>query len=97
MTVKHGYLSDEIKKEDIHLLSEHLNGRLFYFPRGTDHARCIEEGTVENFSNQVKRDEAQREMVRWVRLSDDEAARNRDGLTVEGMEIRGLKGWFVRS
>jgi hypothetical protein len=47
MTVKHGYLSNEIKKEDIRAVSEHLKGRLFYFPRGTDHAACIEEGRLK--------------------------------------------------
>ncbi len=97
MTVKHGYLSNEIKKEDIRALSEHLKGRLFYFPRGTDHAACIEQGTIENYRIQVHRDEAQKEMVQWVRLSNQEAACRLDGLTVEGMEIRGFKGWFLRN
>jgi len=97
MTVKHGYLPAEIKKEDIHALSEPLKGRLFYFPKGTEHAKCIEEGAIENFRLQVERDDAQRELVRWVRLSNKDAERYRDGLTVEGMEIRGFKGWFVRN
>ena len=97
MTVKHGYLAEEIKKEDVHALAAHMQGRLFYFPRGTSHAACIEEGAVENFRLQVQRDEAQAEMVRWVRLSSREAARRRDGLTVEGMEIRGFKGWLVKN
>jgi len=97
MTVKHGYLPDEIKKEDIHALSEPLKGRLFYFPKGTEHAKCIEEGAIENFRLQVQRDDAQRELVRWVRLSNKDAERYRDGLTLEGMEIRGFKGWFVRN
>jgi len=30
-----------------------------------------------------------------LRLSNRDAERYRDGLTVEGMEIRGFKGWFV--
>jgi hypothetical protein len=97
MTVKHGYLPDEIKKEDIHALSEPLKGRLFYFPKGTEHAKCIEEGAIENFRIQVNRDNAQQETVRWVQLSNKDAERYRDGLTVEGMEIRGFKGWFVRN
>jgi len=97
MTVKHGYLSNEIKQEDIRALSEHLKERLFYFPRGTDHAACIEEGAIENFRIQVRRDDAQKELVQWVRLSNKEAERHRDGLTLEGMEIRGFKGWFVRN
>ncbi len=97
MTVKHGYLSKEIKKQDIHALSEHLKGRLFYFPRGTDHATCIEEGAIENFRLQTQRDDAQKELVQWLRLSNKEAERRRDGLTLEGMEIRGFKGWFVKN
>ena len=97
MTVKNGFLSDEIKSEDIKALSKPLNGRLFYFPPGTEHANCIQEGAIENFRVQAQRDEAQRELIQWVRLSNKDAERYRDGLTVEGMEIRGFKGWFVRN
>jgi len=97
MTVKQGYLPDEIKKEDIHALSEPLKDRLFYFPKGTEHADCIEEGAIENFRIQANRENAQQELVRWLRLSNKDAERYRDGLTVEGMEIRGFKGWFVRN
>ena len=43
MTVKHGYLANEIKEADVMALSANLKGCLFYFPRGTQHARCIEE------------------------------------------------------
>jgi len=97
MTVKKGYRSDEIKHEDVKALSKPLNGHLFYFPAGTKHANCIQEGAIENFRVQAQRDEAQRELVNWVRLSNQDAGRYRDGLTVEGMEIRGLKGWIVRN
>jgi len=97
MTVKNGYLSDEIKNNDVRALSKPLNGHLFYFPAGTEHANCIRDGAVENFRFQAQRDDAQRELVRWVRLSNKDAAQYRDGLTVEGMEIRGFKGWFVRN
>ena len=96
-TVKHGYLPGEIKKEDVKALSKPLNGHLFYFPAGTEHANCIQEGAIENFRLQAQRDDVQRELVQWVRLSNTEAERYRDGLTVEGMEIRGFKGWFVRN
>ena len=63
MTVKHGYLSDEIKKEDVAALAKPLKGRMYYFPAGTEHANCIQEGAIENFRRQVERDEAQRETV----------------------------------
>ena len=70
---------------------------MFYFPRGTDHATCIKEGAIENFRLQTQRDDAQKELVQWLRLSNKEAERRRDGLTLEGMEIRGFKGWFVKN
>ena len=97
MTVKNGYLSDEIKKEDVTELSKPLNGLMFYFPTGTEHANCIQEGAIENFRVQAQREDAQQELVQWVRLSNNDAERYRDGLTVEGMEIRGIKGWYVRN
>jgi len=97
MTVKHGFLSDEIKKEDVKALSKPLDGNLYYFPAGTEHANCIREEAIENFRVQTQRDDAQRELVQWLRISNKDAELYRDGLTVEGMEIRGFKGWFVRN
>ncbi|UCF89926.1 MAG: hypothetical protein JSW39_16675 [Desulfobacterales bacterium] len=97
MTAKHGYLANEIKKEDMTALSGHLKGRLFYFPRGTEHAQCIEEGAVENFRIQANRGDALQELAKWLRLGNEDAKRHRDGLTTEGMEIRGFSGWFVRN
>jgi len=95
-TVKNGFLSREIGKEDVKVLSEPHAGKLFYYPRGTDHARCIQEGTVESYRVQTYRDEAQRELANWIRFSNEDARKHRDGLTTEGMEITGFSGWFVR-
>ena len=97
MTVKQGFLAGEIKTEDVKALSKPLDGHLHYFPAGTKHANCIQEGAIENFRVQTQRDDAQRELVQWLRISNKDAERYRDGLTVEGMEIRGFKGWFVRN
>jgi hypothetical protein len=97
MTAKHGYRSVDLKKDDVDALAEPLGGRLFYFPPGSEHARCIQEGTVKAFRVQTDRDEAQQELVKWLRLSHEASEKHRDGLTTEGMEIRGLKGWYVRN
>ncbi len=97
MTPKHGYRSLDLRKDDVDALAKPLGGRLFYFPPGSEHAQCIAEGTVEAFRVQTDRDEAQQELVKWLRLSHEAAERHRDGLTTEGMEIRGLKGWYVRN
>jgi len=96
-TVKHGYRSNELRGDDVRALSKSLEGRLVYFPRGSDHAKCIEECTVKNFRRQTYRDDAQNELASWTRFSNQEAREHRDGLTPEGMEINGFAGWYVRN
>jgi hypothetical protein len=95
MTVKHGYLDGEITPQDVKTLAEPFNGRLVYFPNGTPHADCIREGTIENFRRQTYRQDAQAESIKWFRLSNKDAEKHRDGLTVKGMEIKGFGGWYV--
>jgi hypothetical protein len=95
-TVRHGQEPKELKGSDVNALSKPLGDRLFYFPRGSSHADCIRDAAVENYRIQTQRDDAQQELVRWLRLSDQDARCHYDGLTTEGMEIEGLKGWFVR-
>ena len=96
-TVKHGYRSNKIRSDDVRALSKPLEGRLVYFPHGSDHAKCIEKCTVESFRRQTYRDDAQRELASWTRFSNQEAREHRDGLTPEGMEIKGFAGWYVRN
>jgi len=95
-TIKKGLLPHPVKSADIRDLGEDLPDRLFFFPGDSSHGRCIAEGTVESFRTQSTRDEAQREFARWVRLDRAAAGRHRDGLTVEGMEIDGFAGWYLR-
>ena len=95
-TVKHGHLPKEISAADVTTLSDEIKGHMFYFPRGSNHAACIRDAAVENYRIQASRDDAQQELVRWLRLNHRDTKRHRDGLTTEGMEILGFKGWLVR-
>lgn len=95
-TVKHGHLSKVLRSRDIESLSNPLEDRLFYFPAGSQHAECIREAAVENYRIQAMRMEAQKELVKWLRLSNRAASRHRDGLSTEGMELNGIKGWYLR-
>ena len=95
--VNGGHRSIELKNEDVKFLSEPLGERLVYFPRESEHAKCITEGTIEAFRAQSYRDEAQSELAEWIRFTNKEAREYRDGLTTEGMEIKGLAGWYVRN
>lgn len=95
-TVKRGLQNRELRARDVHALSNPLNGRLFYFPRGTSHAECLEEGTVDCFRLQSQKDAAQKELASWLRFRDRTARKHRDGLTPENMEMSGFSGWYVR-
>ena len=96
-TVKHGHRPAELKSETVRALSTPFDGRLFYFPRSSGHARCIAEGTAAAFAEQTRRDETQRELAAWTRFSRKAAMAHRDGLTTETMEINGLAGWYLRT
>ena len=95
-TMRHGHLPREITARHLRTLLGPRQQQAVYFPRDSEHARCMQEAAVETFRIQSRRDEAQKELVRWLRLSHADARRQRDGLTVAGMEIQGIKGWFVR-
>lgn len=95
-TVKKGYQNRELSSAAVQKLEESFDGRLFYFPRESRHARCIADGAVEAFRHQSDRDPAQAELAAWIRFDDREAEKLRDGLTPAGMEITGLAGWYVR-
>ncbi|MBW2334491.1 MAG: nitroreductase [Deltaproteobacteria bacterium] len=96
-TIRSGFQSVEIRSSDFLALSEPLKDRLFYIPRDTEHAQCIQEGAVENFKAQSYRAEAQKELSQWMHLKTSDAKKHRSGLTTESMEISGFTGWYVRA
>jgi len=96
-TLKKGYLNKVIDNKDIMQLQETLKNHFFYFPRDTWHSECIRDGSIEAFQTWLDSKEAQDENVAWMRVSNKKAKRMRDGLTTEGMEIKGPVGFFVRT
>jgi hypothetical protein len=46
---------------------------------------------------QAFRDPAQEELANWIRWSNKEGKKFRDGLTPGSMEIEGIPGWYVRN
>ena len=94
-TVKSHLLSRELKSPDL-VCFEKQAGSLYYFPRSSPHTRIFQEQAVENFRIQSENDRAQEEMSLWLRLRESAIEKYRDGLTVAGMEISGLSGWYVK-
>jgi hypothetical protein len=94
--IRKGYLSREIREDDLRFITGGLETRFHYFPPVSRQGRYLSEGTVEANRRQAYRTEAQEELARWIRWSDAEAGKFRDGLNPEGMEITGFAGWYVR-
>jgi hypothetical protein len=57
----------------------------------------LQEGTIEANRTQAFRDAAQEELSGWIRWSNKEARKFRNGLTPESMDIRGMAGLYVRN
>ncbi len=96
-TVKKGYLPDELKSDDVKKISMISPGQIFYFPRSSEHAKCLKDWTIESYSHQTWRDDAQRELAGCIRFNKKDTGKFRYGLTTEGMEIQGIAGWYVRN
>jgi hypothetical protein len=94
--VRKGYLAREIGENDLSYIINDDSARFHYFPPQSRQGRYLSEGTIEANRQQAYRNEAQEELAEWIRWSDGEAKRFRDGLTPAGMEITGLAGWYVR-
>ncbi len=96
-TVKKGYFPDELKIDDVKKISGISPGQIFYFPRSSEHTKCLADWTIESYSYQSIRDDAQQELADCIRFKKDDAEKFRYGLTPEGMEIQGIAGWYVRN
>jgi len=95
-TVRNGYTAKEISAADTATLSRPFGGDLLFIPRQSRQGRYLKDGTVEANRLQAYREAAQEELARWIRWTDEDARRERNGLTPEGMEITGIAGWYVR-
>jgi hypothetical protein len=96
-TVRSNYLSDTLKKEDIlYLLNEEIDF-IHYIPKTAKEHVWLNEQTIEANRIQAYRDAAQSELSNWIRFSSKDAAAHLDGLTLAGMEIEGIPGWYLRN
>jgi hypothetical protein len=104
-TVRSNYLDQEIKLDDIRFITKHdpqfcliptASPHSFYFPNTSPQGKYLQEGNIEANRNQAFRDPAQEELANWIRWSNKDAKKYRDGLTPETMEIKGIAGLFVR-
>lgn len=96
-TIRSNYLNEILKKEDLNYLFENENDFVNYFPNTTKQHSYLNEQTIEANRIQSYRDTAQTELSNWIRFSNHDVEKYRDGLTPASMEISGISGWVVRN
>jgi hypothetical protein len=96
-TVRSGYLTDPLKKEDIAYLRENGKENIFYIPNSAKEHQWLNEQTIEANRVQAYRDDAEKELAAWIRFSGKEAKAHCDGLTTASMEIEGIAAWYLRN
>lgn len=95
-TLRSGHLPRSLAANDVALLVESAGPGATFFAQGSPQARAIADATVEAMRQQTWRDPAQRELGRWIRFREEEAASRGDGLTVASMEAGGVAGFVMR-
>ena len=96
-TVRAGFSSDVLKKDDLNDLINADPELIHYLPVTSKESQWINEQTIEANRLQADRNPAQQELADWIRFSSQDAETYRDGLTTASMEIEGLPGWIVRN
>lgn len=96
-TLRSNYLNEIIKKEDLNELLENETGFAHYFPNTSQQHLYLNAQTIEANKIQSYRDDAQNELAKWIRFSNQDVEKYRDGLTPASMEITGVAGWIVRN
>jgi hypothetical protein len=95
-TVRKNHLATPIRPDDVNLLTGMGDTRFHFFPSGSAGGTLLAEETVEANVRQASRDAAQKELAEWIRWSNSDAEKYRDGLTPASMEFAGIAALFVR-
>lgn len=96
-TVRSNYLGDNLKKEDLDYLIKDDSDAIIYFPNTSKEHKYLNEQTIEANKIQSYRDDAQGELANWIRFSNKDVEKYRDGLTVASMEVEGITAWALRN
>lgn len=95
-TVKKGYIPKELTSGMVKSLTSQIEGAHFIALNSRED-RYLAQATIESNKTQAWREPAQEELADWIRWSNEDARKHRNGLTPAGMEINGFVGWMVRN
>ncbi|MCK7526189.1 MAG: hypothetical protein MZV64_55590 [Ignavibacteriales bacterium] len=89
--------STEISKEHLNKLIGDNDFEVIYFSSSSEEGKYIAEQTLAAYTQQAKDDQAKQELANWMRFSNSDVEKYRDGLTTSGMGITGFGGFFVET
>lgn len=96
-TLRTAFQKTEISKEHLDKLIDDNNSEIFYFSSSSKEGKYIAEQTLAAYTQQAQDEQAKQELANWMRFSNSDVEKYRDGLTTSGMGITGFGGFFVRN
>lgn len=96
-TLRTPFHNTEISKKHLNKLIDDNSSEVIYFSSSSVEGKYIAEQTLAAYTQQAKDDQAKQELANWMRFSNSEVEKHRDGLTTSGMGITGFGGFFVRN
>lgn len=95
-TLRNPFKTLFIKEKDVDQLLASDPQRVHFFSALSKEGCYIAQKTIEAYTQQAIKKDAQAELAKWMRFSDKDANEKKDGLTTAGMQIDGISGFFVR-
>lgn len=96
-TLRTPFHNTDISKYHLDKLIDNNTREILYFSSSSEEGKYIAEQTLAAYTQQAQDDQAKRELSNWMRFSNSDVEKHRDGLTTSGMGITGLGGFFVRN
>ena len=70
---------------------------IHFVSSATEEGKFIAKNELSAYEKQSTNEQANDELVKWMRFSNKDAKEKRDGLTIAGMGIKGIRGFIVRN
>ena len=88
-TDKSAYLNKEIDSDDMtKLIAE--NNHIYYLENGSEACEYVRQAAVSAMEKQAYNKSKAEEFSNWLRLSDEETLKNKDGLSAEQLGLTGI-------
>jgi len=96
-TIRSVFDTSAINQADVEQLIQSDLANIHFYSAASPEGRYIKQKTIASYSQQAINKDAQDELAKWIRFSNSDVEKHKDGLTTAGMEITGIGGLFVRS